>query len=191
MLRSLRTLSGCALLVLLLSGVRVFAQLITADLLGTVTDSAGAVIPNAKITVVNTATSEARNSQTSGSGDFVVNLLPPGQYTVTVEAPAFKKFVANVTLVAGDRARTDAQLQVGDATQIVEVNAITPALQTDSSTLRDTVSAAAVQDLPLNGRNYIQLVATAPGATAVPQTGSPAARGPTSAGRRHRSWPMG
>src|SRR4051794_30220793 len=103
MLRSLRTLIGCSLLVLLISGVRVFAQLITADILGTVTDSAGAVIPNANVTVVNTETSEARNAQTSGSGDFVVNLLPPGQYTVTVQAPAFKKFVANVTLVAGDR----------------------------------------------------------------------------------------
>ena len=171
MLRSLRTLSGCFLFVLLLSGVRGFAQLITGDILGTVTDSAGAVIPNAKVTVVNTATSEVRNSQTSGSGDFVVNLLPPGQYTVTVAAPAFKKFVANVALVAGDRARTDAQLQVGDATQIVEVNAITPALQTDSSTLRDTVAANAVQNLPLNGRNYIQLVATAPGAAAGPSNG--------------------
>src|ERR1700761_1744499 len=125
MQRGLRTLSGCFVLILLLSGARSFAQLITADIVGTVTDSGGSVIPNAKVTVVNTATSETRNTESSGSGDFVVNLLPPGQYTVTVAAPAFKKFVANVTLVAGDRARTDAQLQVGDSTQIVEVTATT------------------------------------------------------------------
>src|SRR5580704_2401343 len=116
-----RTLSTCLLLFCVLMGTRVSAQLITADILGTVTDAGGAVLPNAKVTIVNTATSDVRTTQTSGSGDFVVNLLPPGTYTVTIEAPAFKKSVTNVTLVAGDRARTDAQLQVGDATQIVEV----------------------------------------------------------------------
>jgi len=156
------------LFVCFLTGDRAFAQLITADILGTVTDAAGAVLPNAKITVVNTDTSEGRTTQSSGSGDFFINLLPPGPYRVTVEAPAFKKFVTTVTLVAGDRARTDAQLQVGDTTQSVEVTATTPALQTDSSTMRDTVAAKSVQDLPLNGRNYITLVETAPGAAAGP-----------------------
>ena len=62
------------------------AQLITADILGTVTDAAGAVVPNAKVTVVNTATSATRTLQTNGSGDYVFNLLPPGPYTVTVYA---------------------------------------------------------------------------------------------------------
>ena len=163
-----RTLSGFVLLACFLVGAQAYAQLITADILGTVTDAAAAVVPNAKITVVNTATSEARITQSSASGDYVVNLLPPGSYTVTIEAPAFKKSVTNVTLVAGDRARVDAQLQVGEATQTVEVIATTPALQTDSSLLRDTVSAQSVQDLPLNGRNYITLVETAPGAAAGP-----------------------
>jgi hypothetical protein len=163
-----RTLSSILLSVSFLAGTQAFGQLITADILGTVTDSAGAVVPNAKVTVVNAATSDIRTVQTSGAGDFVVNLLPPGSYTVTVEAPAFKKSVTNVTLVAGDRARTDTRLEVGESTQIIEVTATTPALQTDSSTLRDTVAAASVQDLPLNGRNYVQLVSTAPGAAAGP-----------------------
>jgi hypothetical protein len=163
-----RTLSAFLLLVCFLAGTQAFAQLITADILGTVTDAAGAVVPNAKITIVNTATSEIRTTVTTGSGDYVVNLLPPGSYTVTVEAPAFKKSVINVTLVAGDRARADTQLQVGEATQIVEVTATTPALQTDSSTMRDTVAAQSVQDLPLNGRNYITLAETVPGAAAGP-----------------------
>src|SRR4051812_38864599 len=167
----MRQRSSCTHICLLLicfAAVRAFGQLITADIVGTVTDAAGAVLPNAKVTVLNTATSELRTAQTAGSGDFVVNLLPPGRYTVTVEAPAFKKSVTNLTLVAGDRARTDVQLQVGDTSQTVEVMATTPALQTDSSTMRDTVAAQAVQDLPLNGRNFITLVATAPGAAAGP-----------------------
>jgi hypothetical protein len=162
-----RTICICFVLGFFLS-LRAFSQLITADILGTVTDSAGALLPNAKVTALNTATSEARTTQTTASGDFVINLLPPGHYTVTIEAPAFKKFVTSLTLVAGDRARTDAQLQVGDATQVVEVTATTPALQTDSSALRDTIAAQSVQDLPLNGRNFVTLVETAPGAAAGP-----------------------
>jgi len=163
-----RSLSAGLLYVCFLMGAHAFAQLITGDILGTVTDAGGAVMPNAKVTVVHNGTSEVRTTQTSGSGDFVVNLLPPGTYTVTVEAPSFKKSVTNVTLVAGDRARLDSQLQVGDTTQVVEVTATTPALQTDSSTMRDTVAAQSVQDLPLNGRNFVTLVETAPGAAAGP-----------------------
>src|SRR6202142_1057987 len=94
-----------ALIGALLVAIPAAAQLTTADILGTVTDAAGAVVPNAKVTAVNTATSAARTLQTNGSGDYVFNLLPPGQYTVTVEAPSFRKSVTNVTLVAGDRAR--------------------------------------------------------------------------------------
>jgi Carboxypeptidase regulatory-like domain/TonB dependent receptor len=167
-LRLRTTLWTFALVVALLVAIPAAAQLTTADILGTVTDAAGAVVPNAKVTVVNTATSATRTLQTNGSGDYVFNLLPPGQYSVTVEAPSFRKSVTNVTLVAGDRARVDAPLQIGETNQIVEVMATSPALQTDSSTLRDTVSAQSVQDLPLNGRNYITLVQTAPGAAAGP-----------------------
>src|SRR5580704_15383870 len=101
-----RALGGLLLFLCIFMAGRAFGQLITADILGTVTDSAGAVVPNAKVTIVNTATGDVRTSQTTGSGDFVINLLPPGTYTVSIEAPAFKKSVTNVTLVAGDRART-------------------------------------------------------------------------------------
>src|SRR5665213_2118915 len=166
--RLLTTLWAFAVICALLVATPAAAQLTTADILGTVTDAAGAVVPNAKVTVVNTATSVSRTLQTNGSGDYVFNLLPPGQYTVTVEAASFRKSVTNVTLVAGDRARVDAPLQIGETNQVVEVTATSPALQTDSSTMRDTVSAQSVQDLPLNGRNYITLVTGAPGAAAGP-----------------------
>ncbi len=140
------------------AGSIAYAQVNTADILGTVTDAAGAVVPTAKVTVENLATHEIRTTQSSGSGDYVVNLLQPGQYTVSVEAPSFKKATINLTLTAGDRARADVQLQVGEVTQVVEVAAQSPALQTDSATLRTVVTEQAVQDLPLNGRNYITLV---------------------------------
>src|SRR5437762_955212 len=115
------TLCAFAVIGALLVATPGAAQLITADILGTVTDAANAVVPNAKVTVVNTATSATRIAQTNGSGDYIFNLLPSGQYTVTIEAPSFKKSVTNLTLVTGDRARVDVQLQVGETSQTVEV----------------------------------------------------------------------
>jgi hypothetical protein len=137
---------------------RAFAQVNTADIVGTVTDAADAVVPNAKITVENQTTREVRTTVTSGSGDYVVNLLPSGPYVVSVEAPSFKKTSITVALSAGDRARVDARLQVGDVTQVVQIEAQAPALQTDSASLRTVVTSEAVQDLPLNGRNFVTLV---------------------------------
>ena len=134
------------------------SQVTTADILGTVTDQAGAVVPNVKITVTNTATNDTKTVTTTGSGDFVVNLLPSGQYTVTAEAPSFKKATANTSVVSGDRQRVDIKLQVGNVTEVVEVAATAPALQTDSATLSTVVGAQSVQDLPLNGRNFVTLV---------------------------------
>ncbi len=146
---------------------QVWAQVTTADIVGTVTDSSGAVVPNANITIESLATHETRTAQSGGSGDYVFNLLPPGQYSVAVEAPGFKTFrIPSLTLAAGDRARADAQMQVGQTSQTTEVTAQTPALQTDSSTLSNVVTDRAVQDLPLNGRNYITLVQDTPGANA-------------------------
>ena len=85
----------CALALLLCVNTteRVAAQLITADIVGTITDPAGAVVANANVKAHNTATNEERTARSTTSGDFVINLLPPGQYTVTVEAPRFKKSV--------------------------------------------------------------------------------------------------
>ena len=134
------------------------AQENSADILGTVTDAGGAVIPNVKITVTNTATNDTKVATTNSSGDYIFNLLPSGQYTVTAEAPSFKKSTISINVVSGDRARANVQLQVGDVTQTVEVAAQSPALQTDSATLSTVVGAQGVQDLPLNGRNYVTLV---------------------------------
>src|SRR5579862_6439193 len=134
------------------------AQVSTSDIVGTVTDPAGAVIANANVTAENVDTRDRHTATTSGAGEFVFNLLQPGRYTVTVQSPGFKGFSTSVTLVAGDRARADAQLQVGEASQTVEVQATTPALQTDSAALSTVVGEQAVQDLPLNGRNFVTLV---------------------------------
>jgi hypothetical protein len=165
MTRWLSSVLGVSLLAMSLPGTRASAQITTADIVGTVMDSLGAVVPNAKITVENVATHEIRTAQSSGSGDYVFNLLQPGPYSVTVEAPGFKLLkVPSLLLVAGDRTRADARMQVGELSETVEVTSAASGLQTDSSTLSAVVTTRAVQDLPLNGRNYITLVQTTPGA---------------------------
>jgi hypothetical protein len=140
-----------------------FAQA-TADILGTVTDNSGAVLPNAKVTATNVETGLVRTSATSSSGDYSFTLLPIGAYSISIEAQGFKTFTApRVTLATGDRTRVDAQMQVGDVRQTVEVQAEAAALQTDSSTVGALVSNPA--NLPTNGRNFVTLVQLAPGAT--------------------------
>ena len=148
------------------------AQLTTADVLGTVTDSTGAVITNADVTLVNLGTNEKRTVQSNGSGDYSFTLLPAGHYSVTVKAPGFQASITkDLAVEAGDRARADAHLQPGSESAIVEVTASTPLLQADSATVSSSVTAMAVQDLPLNGRNFVQLVQLVPGANEGPGNG--------------------
>ncbi|MEQ1883739.1 MAG: TonB-dependent receptor [Bryobacteraceae bacterium] len=138
----------------------------TADIVGTVTDNSGAVVANAKVTVKNTGTSLTRTQQTDTSGAYSFPLLPVGDYSVTVEIQGFKTFTnPKLTIATGDRARVDAQMQVGELTQTVEVAESGVAVQTDSATVGGLVTSRAVQDLPVNGRNFIRLVQLAPGAT--------------------------
>jgi hypothetical protein len=162
---NVRAAMGCAavLLVLSMAWTRVGAQQTTADIVGTVTDPSGAVVQGATVTVESLETHEIRSTTTS-SGDYVVNLLKPGAYSVTVAASGFQSFsVTSVTLAAGDRTRINAQLTVGNSSQTVTVQGVASALQTDSSVLSTDIGEQPTQDLPLNGRNFVQLIQLQPG----------------------------
>ncbi len=157
---------------LALSGSPAHGQLTTSDILGTITDNTGAVIANAKVTLRNIETNETRTLQTNGSGDYVFTLLPPGHYQVRIEASGFKATtIDDLAVEAGDRARADSRLSLGGSNETVTVEASTPLLQADSATVSSTVTAQAVQDLPLNGRNFVQLVQIVPGANEGPGNG--------------------
>jgi hypothetical protein len=159
-----------ALLVLVTSAA--FAQLTTADILGTVTDATGAVVPNASVVLTNIGTNEKRTTQSNSSGDYNFTLLQVGHYSITTRAKGFEASVTkDLSVEAGDRARNDVHLQAGSQDQTIEVTASTPLLQADSATVSSTVTAKAVQDLPLNGRNFVQLVALVPGANEGPGNG--------------------
>ncbi len=148
------------------------AQVTTADITGTVTDAQGGALPGATVTLTNNGTKETRTVQSNGQGEYVFSLLQPGHYSVRVEDPGFKAFsVPDLALEGGDRARADAKMAVGQASQTVEVTAATPLLQADNATVSSTVTQAAVEDLPLNGRNFVQLVQLVPGANEGPGNG--------------------
>src|SRR5260370_694218 len=135
------------------------AQLTTGEVIGTVVDTNGAVIPGAKVTLTNTGTNVAAHTMSNGTGDYAFSLLIPGQHTVTVEAKGFKRLVIpGFALAAGDRLRENANMELGSMEETVQVTAAAPLLQTDSSTEQCTVTEQSVQDLPLNGRNFINLV---------------------------------
>ncbi len=152
------------LLCILAFSSAVFAQLTTADILGTVTDSTGAVIPNANVKLLNVNTHEIRTATSNASGDYVFPLLNPGHYSISVQATGFEASRQILAVEAGDRARADFHMTIGSASQTVMVEAQTPLLQSEDATVSSTVTEKAVQDLPLNGRNFVQLVQLVPGA---------------------------
>jgi hypothetical protein len=141
-----------------------WAQVVTADVLGTVTDTTGALLPGAAVTLTNTGTGVTARATSNGAGDYVFNLLIPGRYSLTIEAQGFRRVVVNnITLAAGDRVREDGKLSPGATDQTVVVSSEPPLLQTDSSSVSSVVTEQLVQDLPLNGRNFVNLVQVQPG----------------------------
>ena len=148
------------------------AQATTGEVTGTVTDNTGATIPNAAVTLTNLGTNERRTARTGGSGDYTFSQLGPGTYSLQVSESGFNTLVIpSVAIAVGDRAREDAKLQIGSEATTVQVTGQTPALQADNSVLSTLVTQQQVQDLPLNGRNFINLAQIVPGANEGPGNG--------------------
>ena len=151
------------LLILGLAG-SALAQVTTGDVVGRVTDSSGGVLPGATVVVENVGTRVQRTATTSESGDYLVTLLPLGDYTVRIELEGFQRQEARVSVRSGERIRVDGRLSLGSVSETVQVTAEAPLLQTDSSTISTLVTESEVQDLPVNGRNFVRLVQLVPGA---------------------------
>ncbi len=140
----------------------------TGSILGTVTDSTGAVIPGAKVTVTNTATGVAFNTTTSSAGDYLAPALQPGTYSVSATSKGFQKSVTTGFVLSVDqKIRVNLTLKAGEVTSTVTVSAQAIALDTDSEALSQLVSTRQVEQLPLNGRNFMQLLLVTPGAVTV------------------------
>jgi hypothetical protein len=146
---------------------------------GTVTDSTGAVLPNAKVTATQKNTAIARTVLTNGTGEFNITSIPPGTYSVTVEATGFKRYLQDVVLLADQIRDMDIHLQVGEASQQVTVEESSVQVNTVSQELSQVIESSRVSDLPLNGRNAADLTLLVPGAVSAIANNSGALQGDT------------
>src|SRR5215467_6805026 len=141
-----------------------FAQNTNGRIIGTVTDTQGAAIPGAKVRITNTGTNVASDTVTNDEGYFQVLQLPIGSYTVSVEHQGFAKTVtAETPLDINQSLRIDVHLKPGSVVETVQVAAESAQVETVNATLGATVTGAPIQDLPLNGRNALDLALTQPG----------------------------
>ncbi len=145
-------------------------QTFRGTILGTVTDTSGAVVSGAKVTVKNTATGLERTTQTSADGSYAIPELPLGTYTVTISQQGFQTSIANnvVVDVATER-RVDASLRTGKVEQQVEVSGEElPQVETTSAELGGTLTTQTIENLPVNGRDYTKLIYLNPGVSGSP-----------------------
>jgi Carboxypeptidase regulatory-like domain/TonB dependent receptor len=151
---------------LLLSSALLFSQGgATGTVLGTVLDNSGAVVTGATVTVTNVATGVSNQTKSGSSGDFTVPFLQPGTYKITVEAQGFQQSVLqNVGLVVAQEARANFTLKPGAVSETVSVEASAVSLDTDTSAVTQTVTQQQVDQLPLNGRNFVNLLFIGAGA---------------------------
>jgi hypothetical protein len=141
-----------------------FGQTVSTQILGLVTDSTGAVVPNAAITAKRVATGDVRSTQTNETGNYVFPLLDVGEYEVSATAAGFKTEIRRgLVLQLQQKLRVDFQMEVGQQVETVQVNAAAPLLRTEDATLGSVVEHKQVVELPLNGRNFGQLATLMPG----------------------------
>ncbi len=141
------------------------AQTITGAFTGTLTDSSGAVLPNVRVTATNTATNVTFDGVTNSSGLYNLLFLPVGEYNLSAELTGFKKAqLGPFRLEVNQIARVDVKMEVGDASQSVNVDAAAPVLQTESTQTGNSLGTSQLTSLPLNGRNFAALTIMIPGA---------------------------
>ena len=156
----------------LMTGVSPFtttahAQAYNGTIVGTVTDSSGASIPNVTVTAINTGTNTKYTASTSGSGSYSIAQLPVGVYVVHAEAANFKEAVTNNVEVHGSsNAEVNVVMQVGTVSEKVMVQADTVQVQTTSASVGEVISGTQVRELPLNGENFVGLTQLSPGVSA-------------------------
>lgn len=159
------------LLLVLVFAASAFSQT-TAKILGTVSDASGAAIVGAKITVKNPALGIERTTQTSPTGSYEVPALPPGAYSVQVQMAGFETQLAKgVVLQVSQNSVQNFGLKVASTSEVVTVEAAAPVIESTTMTVGQTIDKRTVQDIPLNGRHFVDLALLIPGTVTPPQSG--------------------
>src|SRR4030095_13083894 len=144
----------------------------TATLQGTIKDEKGSVVPGAKVTARNLATGIERTTQSDSDGNYQIASLPVGNYSIGVEASGFKRqLVANLRVEVGRTIEKDFSLEVGTLEQNVNVSADTPVIETTTTSVGQVINQRTVQEIPLNGRHFVDLGLLLPGSVTPPQNG--------------------
>ena len=150
-----------------------FSQANSGQIVGAISDQSGAVIAGAAVSIIDVDRGAARTLMTDSAGEYVAPNLIPGTYTVHAEAKGFNTVERKDVLVeVGKDVRVDLTLKPGSETQVVTVTGETPMIDTQSATLGGTVETQALNELPINGRNYQELLAYKPGVEAKPGGGT-------------------
>ncbi len=152
-------------LVVVLLSVALYAQAPTGIITGTVTDESGAVVPNSTVTITNKATGFSRTLTTNATGLFSAPALSAGEYEVRVEMTGFRTLLRDATVLAGETTTVNASMQVGGTKDVVTVEGATSQINYDTHNIQGVIEHSSIQDLPLNGRSYLQLAALEPGVT--------------------------
>jgi Carboxypeptidase regulatory-like domain len=145
-----------ALIALSLTGVSVYGQTPTATLSGTVRDTSGAVVPNAKITLTNSGTGPSRTTATDDEGRYSLTDVEPGTYELRAEHRGFKVAVQQgVVLAVGGSTTADVAMQIGSVSESVKVTAAEPLIEATSPNLSRVVEQQTIESLPILGRNFV------------------------------------
>jgi hypothetical protein len=140
------------------------AQVTTTTIVGTVADTTGAVIPNAKITITNVDTNRVQETTSNGGGAYRADLLPPGNYSIAVIATGFQKYIqGGIALNPGETGRIDVKLSLGSVDQVIEVSANITLVNTVNAEIGQTVDMRQIQELPLVNREAYGLLDLTPG----------------------------
>ncbi len=139
------------------------AQTFRGEIKGTVEDGSGAILPGTNVAVVHKETSVGRSTLSGSNGDFSFPDLPTGVYTVTVAKPGFQKQKSDVEVVVSRVSSVNFKLTVASQSSVVEVSAAVASIETDSTTLTGIVDTKTVSDLPINGRDFRQMLKLSPG----------------------------
>jgi len=166
------SMSMFRILVLFSFSLAVFAQAPTGVISGTVTDQSGAVIPSATVTITEKGTSTVRSLTTNNAGLYSAPALLAGEYDVRTEAPGFRTLVRQATVTAGNTTTVDVQMSLGQASDVVTVEGQAAAINYESHTVAGTIARNTIQELPINGRSFLNLATLEPGVTVT--TGVPA-----------------
>ncbi len=181
----LRSILFCSLLFLAVPSC-LLAQVFTASVQGTITDTTGAVVPGAQATIINEATNVKQTVKADGGGRYYISFLPPGSYQLTVEMAGFKTFVrSGMRLQVQQAASINVELSPGDLTSRVEVTGEAPRLDAVSATLGQVFNQKTIEDLPLASRDALNVVLLAPGIAVNQQWGNPTGTNFMSSGVRN------